>query len=103
MLWSHFSETPFVLDEKSNVNGVTASGKRGGLWLADETKETKEKGSFYTWSEKCVLEDFRVERLTYKTDVEVDMEKIYVIDGTDMEDMKRFHKEYFEKYGGTPG
>lgn len=30
----------FVLDKNQNVDFVTVDGKRGGLWLADESDET---------------------------------------------------------------
>ena len=95
-VWSHFSAQPFVMDYNRDTLRFRESGKRDGLWLSDETDTERSR---YTWSQWCVVENYCVEKLAYKTDMKVDMTKILVVDGTDMEDMKKFHENYYAKYG----
>ncbi|KAL3908594.1 MAG: hypothetical protein SGARI_002987 [Bacillariaceae sp.] len=79
------------MDENRFIDGITAIGKRGGLWVFDETPQGKSTNSV-SWSEWCIMEDFQLDKLAYKTDITVDTTDIYILDGTCMDEMKQFNK-----------
>jgi hypothetical protein len=87
---THFSPDPFVFNPKFFykthpnylINGFKP--KPIGLWLSDETD--------MGWKEWCEGEEFRLEWLKHRTDFEVDLTRICVLDSDDK--IKAFSKEY---------
>ena len=71
MSFYHYSSAPFILDRShpySDGNGGTF--KPNGLWLSDET----------AWEEWCRGEEFALERLQHKTLIQLNMDRILLLD-----------------------
>lgn len=91
MILSHFSKEKFEFDPKWDYSDSKKRGSRmkpGGLWLSDE--------SDYGWKQWCESAEFRLDYFAYKTDFEIDLKDVVVLD-TD-EKFIKFNEEFSHPY-----
>ena len=82
----HFTSKPFVFD-KNYVYKKTNPYKPEGLWVSDE--------SDYGWSQWCIDNSFRTDRLSNQYNIELCLDRILII--KNVQELKDFDENYENK------
>lgn len=83
MILIHFSNRPFIMEEKSYEQKIAI--KPNGLWLSDESQ----KDSWFNW---CQQEQFNLKNLKHRTEFDVDTKHIFLIENE--KELKAFNDIY---------